>query len=129
MRLLLDTHCLLRARAAPARLSEAARAALLDPGNELFVSVVSVWEIVVKHALGKLAMARPPEALVPEMIAATQAEALSIEVHHALRLGRLPPHHRDPFDRMLIAQAQSEGLTIMTADARFAAYDVEILGA
>jgi PIN domain nuclease of toxin-antitoxin system len=129
MRLLLDTHCLLWARAEPARLSEGARAALLDRRNELFVSSVSVWEIVIKHALGKLKTARSPQTLVPEMIAATQAAELPISHAHALRVGRLPRHHADPLDRMLIAQAQVEGLTIVSADARFSRYDVEILRA
>ena len=129
MRLLLDTHCLLWARATPARLSEGARTALLDPRSRLFVSAVSVWEIVIKHALGKLALARSPQTLVPEMIAATQAAELPITHAHALRVARLPRHHADPFDRMLIAQAQVELLTIVTADQRFSAYDVEVLKA
>jgi PIN domain nuclease of toxin-antitoxin system len=129
MRLLLDTHCLLWARATPARLSEGARTALLDPRSRLFVSAVSVWEIVIKHALGKLKLARSPQALVPEMIAATQAAELPITHTHALRVARLPRHHADPFDRMLIAQAQVELLTIVTADRRFSAYDVEVLKA
>jgi len=129
MRLLLDTHCLLWARAEPARLSAGARAALLDSRSELFVSAVSVWEIVIKHALGRLKMARSPQTLVPEMIAATQAAELPISHAHALRVGRLPRHHTDPFDRMLIAQAQVEGLIIVSADARLSRYDVEILRA
>lgn len=129
MRLLLDTHCLLWARAEPARLSKGARAALLDPRNNLFVSAVSVWEIVIKHALGKLKLARSPQTLVPELIAATQAAELPISHAHALRVGRLPRHHADPFDRLLIAQSQVEGLTILTADKRFSAYDVEVLKA
>jgi len=127
MRLLLDTHCLLWARAEPARLSAVARVALLDSRSELFVSSVSVWEIVIKHALGKLKLARSPQTLVPEMIAATQAAELPISHAPALRGGRLPRHHADPCDRLLIAQAQVEGLTILTADKRFSAYDVEVL--
>jgi PIN domain nuclease of toxin-antitoxin system len=129
MRLLLDTHCLLWARAAPARLSKDARAALTDSRHQLFVSVASIWEIVIKHALGRLELARAPESLVPRLIAATQAVTLPIEPSHALRVARLPPHHRDPFDRILIAQAQVEGLTILTADQRFSAYHVEVLKA
>ena len=129
MRLLLDTHCLLWARAAPARLSREARRALTDPRHQLFVSVASVWEIVIKHALGRLELAHAPESLVPRLIAATQAVALPIEQSHALRLARLPLHHRDPFDRILIAQALVERLTILTADQRFSDYDVKILRA
>jgi len=129
MRLLLDTHCLLWARAAPARLSPESRAALTNPRHQLFVSVASVWEIVIKHALGRLELAHAPESLVPRLIAATQAVTLPIEQSHALRVARLPLHHRDPFDRILIAQAQVERLTILTADRRFAAYHVDILPA
>ena len=129
MRLLLDTHCLLWARAAPARLSPEARAALTDSRHQLFVSVASVWEIVIKHALGRLELAHAPESLVPRLIAATQAVTLPIEQSHALRVARLPLHHRDPFDRILIAQAQVERLTIVTADQRFSAYDVALLKA
>ena len=129
MRLLLDTHCLLWARAAPARLSPEARAALTDSRHQLFVSVASVWEIVIKHALGRLELAHAPESLVPRLIAATQAVTLPIEQSHALQVARLPLHHRDPFDRILIAQAQVERLTIVTADQRFSAYDVALLKA
>jgi PIN domain nuclease of toxin-antitoxin system len=129
MRLLLDTHCLLWARAAPSRLSKGARAAVLDPRNELFVSAVSVWEIVIKHALGRLNLSRSVDVLVPEMIAATQAEELRVTHGHALQVARLPLHHADPFDRMLIAQAQVEHLSILTADKRFAVYDVEVVKA
>ena len=129
MRLLLDTHCLLWARAAPARLSAEARKALTDPRHQLFVSVASVWEIVIKHALGRLELAHAPESLVPRLIAATQAVTLPIEQSHALRVARLPLHHRDPFDRILIAQAQIERLTIVTADQRFAAYHVAVMKA
>jgi PIN domain nuclease of toxin-antitoxin system len=129
MRLLLDTHCLLWARATPARLSDGARTALLDPRSRLFVSAVSVWEIVIKHALGRLQLARSPQAPVPEMIAATQAAELPITHAHVLRVARLPRHHADPFDRMLIAQAQVEGLTIVNADQRFSAYDVAVMKA
>jgi PIN domain nuclease of toxin-antitoxin system len=129
MRLLLDTHCLLWARAAPDRLSPKARAALIDPRHQLFVSVASVWEMVIKHALGRLELAHAPESLVPRLIAATQAVTLPIEQSHALRVARLPLHHRDPFDRILIAQAQVERLTILTADRRFSDYDVKVLQA
>ena len=83
MRLLLDTHCLLWARAAPARLSSEARAALTDPRHQLFVSVASAWEIVIKHALGRLELAHAPESLVPRLIAATQAVTLPIDAGEA----------------------------------------------
>ena len=129
MRLLLDTHAFLWLRTAPARLSGAAREALATPENEVYLSVVSAWELAIKEARGKLGFARPFEVIVPEMIAATEARELAIERRHALRVARLPLHHHDPFDRMLIAQAQVEGLTILTADPQFRRYDVEVLAA
>jgi len=129
MRILVDTHCLLWARAAPKRLSRRARTAFLSPRNDLFVSAASVWEIVIKHALGRLELSRPLEEVIPEMIAATQASALPVTQAHAIQVAGLPPHHADPFDRMLVAQAMVEGLTVLTADARFTAYDVEVLRA
>ena len=129
MRLLLDTHSFLWLRTAPERLSGAAREAIANPENELYLSVVSAWELAIKEARGKLGFARPFEVIVPEMIAATGASELAIEHRHAVQVGTLPPHHRDPFDRMLIAQAQIEGLTILTANPQFRRYDVEVLAA
>ena len=102
---------------------------LTDERNALYVSAVSVWEIVIKQALGKLTLARPPKVLVPEMVAATQALSLPIDHTHTLQVASLPPRHADPFDRLFIAQAQVERLAKVTADARFAAYDVELLRA
>jgi PIN domain nuclease of toxin-antitoxin system len=129
MRLLLDTHAFLWLRTSPARLSGAAREALVNPENELYLSVVSTWELAIKEARGKLGFARPFEVVVSEMIAATGASELAVERRHALRVAQLPLLHRDPFDRMLIAQAQVEGLTILTADPHFSRYDVEVLAA
>jgi PIN domain nuclease of toxin-antitoxin system len=86
-----------------------------------------VWEIVIKHALGRLRLPMPPSEYMPSRLAATRATALPIHHSHALRVAELPPHHRDPFDRMLIAHAQVEGLPILTADPHVARYDVQVL--
>jgi PIN domain nuclease of toxin-antitoxin system len=112
---------------APERLRGAVRAQVTDPANELFVSSASVWEIAIKYAAGKLRLDQPPSEYVPSRMARTLAEALPISHAHAFRAGGLPPHHKDPFDRLLIAQAQIEGLPILTADPAFKAYDVEVI--
>lgn len=119
MRLLVDTHTLLW-WLGDAPLAGSAHALLEDPSNLAFVSAATAWEVAIKQALGKLS--------APNDFAATVVnggfELLPISVAHAITAGRLPPHHRDPFDRMLIAQAQHEGLTIVTRDVKFASYDV-----
>ena len=125
MNLLLDTHAVLWALAEPALLSEPARTALENAQNEVFVSVVSAWEIAIKRALGKLDAPDDLEAA----IGAQGFEPLHLTFHHAAQAGGLPPHHRDPFDRMLIAQAQAEGLTIVTRDSDIPLYGVHTLSA
>lgn len=110
----------------PERLSEESRALLRDPGSELFLSAASAWEIAIKFAAGRLQLPQPPTAFVTQRIAEDRLGALSVLYTHALRAGELPPHHRDPFDRVLIAQAQIEGLTLLTADRVLARYDIPI---
>ena len=99
------------------------------PENELFLSAASAWEIAIKHAIGKLKLPEPPERYVPSRLEALRTLALPIEHSHALQVGSLPRHHRDPFDRLLIAQAQLEDLPILTSDEVFASYDVETIPA
>ena len=123
MRLLLDTHALLWALAEPDRLDARAREALQDGRNEVLVSAASIWEIAIKRAAGKL---RAPDDLL-DVIAASGFGTLAITAGHATLAGALPPNHRDPFDRMLVAQAQVESLTIVTRDQRLVAYDVDVL--
>jgi PIN domain nuclease of toxin-antitoxin system len=129
MRLLLDTHAWLWMIARPERLSAEARARLEDPGNELFLSAASAWEISIKYRLGKLELPEPPERLVPSRLARDGVIPLPVTVDHALRVAALPDLHRDPFDRLLVAQAQLEGLVLVTADPAIAAYGAEILRA
>jgi PIN domain nuclease of toxin-antitoxin system len=126
LRLLLDTHCWLWMRAEPDRLSEPTRQLLRDPRCELHLSAVSAWEIAIKFAAGKLRLPDPPAAFIAQRIAEDRVAPLPILLTHALRAGELPPHHRDPFDRLLIAQAQIEGLTLLTADRELAQYDVAV---
>lgn len=121
MRLLLDTHALLWALGAPSKLPEETAAALREPGNDVFVSAASMWEIAIKAALGKLA------ADVDEIVRTSVEvgfEELAITFAHTRRTYSLPHRHRDPFDRMLVAQALEEGLTLVTQDAAVVAYGV-----
>jgi PIN domain nuclease of toxin-antitoxin system len=123
MRLLLDTSALLLALSEPERLAADARAAIEDPGSTVLVSAASVWEIAIRRSLGKL---EAPESIVGA-IRDAGFETLDITPEHAERAGNLPPHHRDPFDRMLVAQALAEGCALLTRDEALGAYDAPIL--
>lgn len=129
MRLLLDTHILLWAVLTPERIAEAARSALEDPHHSILVSAASAWELATKHAVGKLPLPESAESLIASMIAALGAQELSITIRHAVTSTALPPHHRDPFDRILVAQARCEGVTLVTADRMLTRYDATILWA
>lgn len=129
MRVLLDTHVWLWMWGEPERLRNEARTILEDPATELNVSAVSAWEIATKHAAGRLRLPSPAHEWLTEPRHRRDVTELPITFSHAIRAGTLPPHHRDPFDRMLIAQAQVEDLVLVTADAKLAAYDVEALRA
>jgi len=126
MRLLLDTHVWLWMLTAPERLG-AARQPLDDPDNELLLSAASSWEIAIKYHSGRLPLPTPPAQYVPESIRSSGVTPLPVHHAHALAVTALPAHHRDPFDRLLIAQAQLEGATLVTADPVMGAYDVELL--
>lgn len=129
MRLLVDTHCWLWQLLSPVRLNAEAADLLSDPENEVFLSVASMWEIVIKHELGKLALPDPPARYIPERLGSLGYRTLSIEPAHALHVGTLPAHHKDPFDRILVAQAQVEGMTIVTADRIVTRYDIRSIWA
>ena len=129
MRVLLDTRVWLWMQAAPHRLGPQAAALVSDTGNDLLLSAASSWEIAIKHALGKLRLPVPPREYVPSRMQASGTGALPITHAHALHVAALPPHHRDPFDRMLVAQASVESIPILTADAQIGRYDVETIAA
>ena len=122
MRLLLDTNAFIWALDDLNGLAPSARALLADEDNALFVSMASLWEIAIKVATGKLTAGLDWETYLPKM----GADLLPINMEHAREASRLPYLHRDPFDRMLIAQAKVENLTIVTRDRRFAEYDVTV---
>jgi PIN domain nuclease of toxin-antitoxin system len=127
MRALLDTHTFIWMMGRQSRLSERGRAFLEDPESELVLSVGSVWEIAIKVGTGKLQLPEPADSWVPRRMRETDIAPLPFTLRNALTVGRLPRHHGDPFDRMLIAQALDEEIPVVTADRRFAAYGVETI--
>lgn len=126
MRVLLDTHAFLWLHSEPERLGD--RLELLeDPATVRLVSAVVGWEIAIKHGLGRLALPAPPQQWVPARIERAAMTPLAIEMSHVLGVAELPAHHRDPFDRLLISQARQCGVPVVSADAIFGSYDVELL--
>lgn len=126
MRFLLDTHVFLWLQTEPDRLDPG----LLDQlsrAESLLLSPASAWEIAIKHQLGKLALPAEPAAWVPDRMSRSGVDPLPIEISHTLAAGGLPLHHRDPFDRLLVAQAQLTDLPLVTADDQIAAYDVQLI--
>lgn len=129
MRLLLDTQCWLWWFSQPEKLSTEAIEQIADETNELWFSVASVWEIGIKVAIGKLPLPEQIDNYIFARMTQLGARSLEITASHALRAAALPLHHRDPFDKMLIAQAQNENMTLMSADSMFNQYEVSVLWA
>ncbi|MHB1576554.1 MAG: type II toxin-antitoxin system VapC family toxin [Candidatus Dormibacteria bacterium] len=129
MTYLLDTHIWLWMLAAPQKLGARVRDLVTDSDNRLVLSVASSWEIAIKYGVGRLALPERPALFVPKFMDATGVRGLPIEHRHALAVAELPMHHRDPFDRILVAQAQLEGMALVTADTAFDAYDLELVRA
>lgn len=127
MKVLVDTHCWLWMVGRPGRLSERARDLVRDPGNDLLLSAASAWEIAIKHAIGRLDLPGDVTDVVPDWMVRSGVTALPVYHAHALRVAGLPLHHSDPFDRLLVAQAQLEAASILTSDRAFGAYDVEVI--
>jgi PIN domain nuclease of toxin-antitoxin system len=127
VKLLLDTHVLFWAATAPDRLSAETRDAIEDGANEVLVSLVSAWEIAIKQSLGKLELPAPAERWLPEVLRRTGLEVAELGLAAALGVRSLPWHHRDPFDRLLVAQALEHGYTIVTHDDAFVAYGVPLV--
>jgi PIN domain nuclease of toxin-antitoxin system len=123
VKLLLDTHAAVWYLAADPRLGAGARGAIGSQSNQTLLSAVVVWEIAIKRALGRL----PVEQRYLQLLLDHGAEPLSISLEHARGVERLPPHHTDPFDRLLVVQAQAERATIVTQDPRIGAYGVPVL--
>jgi len=126
MRLLLDTHILLWSAGQPEKLSDSARILLTTPENGLFFSAASIWEIVIKLGLGREDFKVDPHRL-RKMLAVSGYVELPVTAEHALRVDTLPLLHKDPFDRLLIAQARAEGLVLLTGDSAVAQYRESVL--
>jgi len=127
VRLLLDTVTFLWLVAEPDALGTRAREAIVDPGNEVFLSAVSSWEIAIKHALGRLPLPEPVDRFVPTERDRHGVDSLPLDEESTLHLTRLPALHRDPFDRMLICQAIAHGLVIVTPDRDVRQYPLRTL--
>ncbi|MEO5917614.1 MAG: type II toxin-antitoxin system VapC family toxin [Luteolibacter sp.] len=127
MNLLLDTHALIWFLENDAQLSANARAAISDPANRCHVSDATAWEIGIKQSLGKLKLPLPFDELFPTRLLALGFLSLPIRHAHLHEVIRLPFHHRDPFDRMLIAQALAEGMTLVSRDPHFPTYEVPLI--
>lgn len=126
MRFLVDTQSWLWMQTTPERLNNDTIALLEDPAVDLLLSAASSWEIAIKYALGKLPLPSAPAEYVPDRMRSSGVDGLPVTHTHALRVAALPHHHRDPFDRVLVAQAQVEKLTILTADRVFEHYDAPV---
>lgn len=124
MRCLLDTHVFLWWVEDDKRLSRRARKTIALPENECLLSLASVWEMAIKISLGKLRLAAPLETFLPNHLSVNGFRELPLDFRHVARVARLPFHHRDPFDRLLVAQALEEDLALVSADEAFAAYGV-----
>ncbi len=127
MKVLLDTCTFLWIVRADPHLSATARAVFADPANSIYLSAVSAWEVVVKHQLGRLPLASPPHLYVPLEREKHGIEALDLTEEAVLELRRLPQHHHDPFDRMLICQTIAHGLTLLTPDPQIQEYPVRVV--
>jgi PIN domain nuclease of toxin-antitoxin system len=126
-RTLVDTECWLWWHLSPEKLGAAALALFEERRSPLLFSAASSWEIAIKTALGKLELPAAPDRFVPEQLAEDGIDSLAIEHSHALRVASLAPHHSDPFDRLLVAQAQLERCAFLTADAQVLDYGLEII--
>lgn len=127
MRVLLDTHALMWMLSEPDKLSPKAREIIRKPDNEVFISIINLWEIITKRQIGKLAYSINVTQIFREQAEANGLELIEFRLPHLATLELLPMHHRDPFDRALIAQALAEDLTIISRDAAFNRYAVTTL--
>lgn len=127
MNCLLDTHVFIWADSNPQKLSAKVAALLQDRSNRLYLSVASIWEIQIKHQSGKLDLSMPLIDIITRQQQDNDIQLLPVNLVHVLTLDSLPDHHKDPFDRILIAQAQAEGLTLLSHDPQIAKYSVSII--
>lgn len=127
MSILIDTHVFLWAAGIGGRLSESAKTLLDDPEQPIFFSAVSAWEIALKWSKGRLTLPASPNEVVSNVVTAAGLSQLSISVRDSCAVADLPLHHKDPFDRLLVAQARTHGLRLMTADPILEKYNVDVI--
>jgi PIN domain nuclease of toxin-antitoxin system len=127
LKVLFDTHAFLWAISDDERLSSSAGRIFTDPTNQVLLSAASAWEILVKAETGRLPFPRPAGPYLRNQLRKTATAVLPVQLSHVLRLENLPHHHRDPFDRMILAQAIEEEIPVVSADSKFALYPVELL--
>lgn len=127
MNVLLDTHAFLWWVMDDAQLSTTAKATIADPTNVVYFSVVSAWEMIIKQRIGKLSLPEPPETYIPSRLTANRLVSLEVKMQHVLQIASLPDHHRDPFDRLLIAQSQTENIPLVTIDHLISQYAVDVI--
>jgi PIN domain nuclease of toxin-antitoxin system len=127
VRILLDTHVWLWTLVSPERIPQESLDLLSNPDNELYLSAASTWEIAIKYCLGKLPLPEPPALFVPSRLSRDGVISLPVEHAHTLAVAELPPHHNDPFDRLLVAQARIERMSLASVDAVLKKYEVELL--
>jgi len=127
MRLLADTHAFVWYMMGSSRISATGKALIQDPANDVAVSVASIWEMAIKSSLGKLPLAQPIDVLLPAQLHLHRIDLLEIKLPHLYVVATLPMHHRDPFDRLLVAQCQHENLPIVSGDPAFDAYGIQRL--
>ena len=127
MNILLDTHALLWLITGDKRLSKTSMKIFLNTDNRLYFSIISLWEICIKKSLDKISLKNNWLDIIQEEMKTNSIQWLPVEVHHCAKVIELPFYHRDPFDRMLIAQAMTEDLSILSRDNRFSAYDIKCI--
>ncbi len=127
MRVLLDTHVFLWWVTGDSRLSSRAYEVIKETKNEIYLSAASGWEMAIKAGLGKLRLQAEPISFITEQLVINGFESLPVQLNHSLFVYSLPEHHRDPFDRLLVAQAKLENLPLVTADNKIRQYEVEVL--
>ena len=127
MSILIDTHVFLWAAGVGRRLSASAKTLLQDPEEPIFFSAASAWEIAIKWSRGRLELPGPPADIVNSIVSAAGFSHLPVTIRDALAVASLPRHHNDPFDRLLVAQARTNGFKLMTADPVLEGYDVDVI--
>ena len=129
MNFIIDTHCWLWWHSSPDKLNEESLKLISNHKNNIFFSAVCSWEIAIKFLVGKIRLPEPPQKFIPKSLREDGFSILPVELIHTLQLSNLPMHHKDPFDRLLISQAQVEKLPILTADNNFNRYEVDVIPA